>query len=83
MCTDSNMKHGFIFTPFSIYITCDSEKEINNLYEELITDGRALMLLGDYGFSKKLVGLMIGSVFRGNLIFRNKFMKDTVNLDTV
>ncbi|WP_318617727.1 VOC family protein [Sporosarcina sp. YIM B06819] len=54
MCIDSNIKHAFSFTPsFSIYITCDSEKEIDNLYEKLITDGQALMPLGDYGFSKK------------------------------
>ena len=54
MCIDSNLKHEFSFTPsFSIYITCDSEQEINNLYEKLITDGQALMPLGDYGFSKK------------------------------
>ena len=54
MCIDSNLKHAFSFTPsFSIYITCDSEKEINTLYEKLITDGQALMPLGDYGFSEK------------------------------
>jgi len=54
MCIDSNLKHEFSFTPsFSIYITCDSEKEIDNLYEKLMTDGQALMPLGDYGFSEK------------------------------
>ena len=54
MCIDSNLKHEFSFTPsFSIYITCDSENEINHLYEKLITDGQALMPLDDYGFSKK------------------------------
>ena len=54
MCIDSNLKHAFSFTPsFSIYLTCDSEKEIDNLYEKLMTDGQALMPLGDYGFSEK------------------------------
>ena len=54
MCIDSNIKHEFSFTPsFSIYLTCDSEQEINHLYEQLITDGQALMPLGDYGFSTK------------------------------
>ena len=54
MCIDSNVKHAFSFTPsFSIYITCDSEKEINNLYEKLIMGGQALMPLDDYGFSEK------------------------------
>ncbi|GGB40968.1 VOC family protein [Lentibacillus populi] len=54
MCIDSNVKHEFSFTPsFSIYITCDSEQEIDNLYGKLIIDGQALMPLDDYGFSKK------------------------------
>ncbi|SHE35381.1 Glyoxalase superfamily enzyme, possibly 3-demethylubiquinone-9 3-methyltransferase [Seinonella peptonophila] len=54
LCIDSNVKHEFSFTPsFSIYITCDSEEEINELYEKLIKDGQALMPLGEYGFSKK------------------------------
>lgn len=54
MCIDSNLKHEFTFTPsFSIYITCDSEEEINHLYENLIGGGQALMPLGDYGFSNK------------------------------
>lgn len=30
MCIDSNVKHEFTFTPsFSIYITCDTEEEID------------------------------------------------------
>ncbi|MBT2659094.1 VOC family protein [Bacillus sp. ISL-18] len=54
MCIDSNVKHQFSFTPsFSIYVTCDSEEEINNLYQTLIDGGQALMPIGDYGFSKR------------------------------
>lgn len=54
MCIDSNVKHEFTFTPsFSIYITCDTEQEINTLYEKLILNGQILMPLDDYGFSKK------------------------------
>lgn len=54
MCIDSNVKHQFSFTPsFSIYVTCDTEEEINNLYQKLVDGGHALMPLGDYGFSKK------------------------------
>lgn len=54
MCIDSNIKHQFSFTPsFSIFLTCSSEEELDNLYEKLIEDGQALMPLGDYGFSKK------------------------------
>lgn len=54
MCIDSNVKHEFDFTPsFSIYLTCDSEEEIEALYEKLLVNGQALMPLGDYGFSQK------------------------------
>ncbi|ASK62381.1 hypothetical protein CFK37_09540 [Virgibacillus phasianinus] len=54
MCIDSNVNHKFSFTPsFSIFLTCDSENEINHLYDKLITDGQALMPLDGYGFSKK------------------------------
>jgi predicted 3-demethylubiquinone-9 3-methyltransferase (glyoxalase superfamily) len=48
------VKHQFSFTPsFSIFVTCDTEEELDNLYEKLLIDGQALMPLGDYGFSKK------------------------------
>lgn len=58
ICIDSNIKHEFSFTPsFSIYVTCDTEEEINNLYQKLIDGGEALMPMGDYGFSKKFVWL--------------------------
>lgn len=54
MCFDSFVKHQFDFTPsFSIFITCDSENEIDELYEKLSVGGQALMPLGDHGFSKK------------------------------
>jgi predicted 3-demethylubiquinone-9 3-methyltransferase (glyoxalase superfamily) len=54
MCIDSNVKHEFTFTPsFSLFITCDTEEEINRLYENLIEGGDALMPLDDYSFSKK------------------------------
>ncbi len=54
MCIDSNVKHGFSFTPsFSIYVTCNTEDEIQNLYQRLNEGGQALMPLDNYGFSKK------------------------------
>lgn len=54
MCIDSNVKHGFSFTPsFSIYITCNTEDEIRNLYQRLNEGGQILMPLDNYGFSKK------------------------------
>ncbi|WP_442599936.1 VOC family protein [Neobacillus sp. D3-1R] len=54
MCIDSNIKHQFTFTPsFSIYVTCQTEEELDHLYLKLNEGGQALMPLGDYGFSKK------------------------------
>ncbi|MCR8657998.1 VOC family protein [Paenibacillus endoradicis] len=54
MCIDSNFKHGFDFTPsYSMFITCDSEEEIDNLYAAFVQGGEELMMLGTYGFSKK------------------------------
>lgn len=54
MCIDSAIKHEFTFTPsFSIFLTCDSEEEIDSLYEKLSEDGYVMMPLDDYGFSKK------------------------------
>lgn len=54
MCIDSNVKHQFDFTPsFSIFLTCDTEEELETIYEKLSEGGQALMPLGDYGFSKK------------------------------
>ncbi|MEH7116300.1 VOC family protein [Neobacillus vireti] len=53
-CIDSNIKHQFSFTPsFSIFVTCDTEEEINHLYQKLLDGGQALMPIGDYGFSKR------------------------------
>ena len=54
MCIDSNIEHQFTFTPsFSIFVTCETEEEIDRLYEQLMEGGQALMPIGDYGFSKK------------------------------
>lgn len=54
MCIDSDPVHAFTFTPsMSIYVTCDTEDEIDRLYAALVEGGGALMPLGDYGFSKK------------------------------
>ncbi len=58
MCIDSNIKHQFTFTPsFSLYVTCDTEEELDHLYEKLDEGGQALMPVGNYGFSKKFGGL--------------------------
>lgn len=54
MCIDSNIKHQFTFTPsFSIFLTCDTEEEIDRLYAQLSADGGILMPINNYGFSTK------------------------------
>lgn len=54
MCIDSHIEHEFTFTPaFSIYLNCDTEEEIDYIYEEMMRNGTALMPINNYGFSKK------------------------------
>ena len=54
MAIDSAQEHNFTFTPaFSIFVTCESEAELETLYEALGAGGAALMPLGNYGFSRK------------------------------
>lgn len=54
MCIDSHVKHNFTFTPaISLFVTCESEEELDRAYEKLSQDGEVLMPLGEYPFSKK------------------------------
>jgi predicted 3-demethylubiquinone-9 3-methyltransferase (glyoxalase superfamily) len=54
MCIDSPVKHGFTFTPsFSLFVECESEEELQRLYTSLAEGGKALMPLGNYGFSRQ------------------------------
>ncbi|ARJ22147.1 VOC family protein [Bacillus sp. ISL-8] len=54
MCIDSYVKHDFTFTPaMSLYVTCDTEKEIETVFNKLAQDGKVLMPLGSYPFSNK------------------------------
>ncbi len=54
MCIDSFVKHQFSFTPsFSLFVTCNTDEELVNLYEKLGEGGQTLMPLNNYGFSKK------------------------------
>lgn len=58
MCIDSNIEHGFTFTPaMSIYIKCESEAEIDRLYDALSNAGQVLMPLDRYPFSEKFAWL--------------------------
>ena len=54
MCIDSYVKHNFTFTPaISLYVKCETEAEIDNLFTKLSEDGNTLMPLSPYPFSKK------------------------------
>jgi predicted 3-demethylubiquinone-9 3-methyltransferase (glyoxalase superfamily) len=51
---DSPVHHAFGFTPaVSIFVDCESEAQLDDLYVSLLEGGEALMGLADYGFSKK------------------------------
>lgn len=59
MCIDSFVKHNFTFTPaISLFVTCDTEEEIDRLFGELSEGGNVLMPLGAYPFSKKFGWVM-------------------------
>ncbi|KAB7704095.1 VOC family protein [Bacillus aerolatus] len=54
MCIDSNIKHEFTFTPaISLYVTCDTEEEIDEVFGKLSQGGEVLMPLAAYPFSEK------------------------------
>ena len=54
MAIDSYVQHDFGFTPaISLFLDCLSETEIDELFERLSQNGKVLMPLDDYGFSRK------------------------------
>ncbi|WP_265333528.1 VOC family protein [Paenibacillus guangzhouensis] len=54
MAIDSNIQHNFTFTPsISMYVTCDTEEEIDRVYEVLSEGGSVMMPMQAYPFSKK------------------------------
>lgn len=54
VCFDSPVKHAFTFTPsVSLFVTCEDEAELDRLFTQLSENGRVLMPLDNYGFSKK------------------------------
>lgn len=54
MCIDSNVEHDFTFTPaISLYVNCQTEAEIDRLFEKLSNGGQILMPLDRYPFSEK------------------------------
>lgn len=54
MATDSEVEHDFAFTPaISLYVTCESDEEIERVYQKLKRGGAILMPLDSYPFSRK------------------------------
>jgi predicted 3-demethylubiquinone-9 3-methyltransferase (glyoxalase superfamily) len=54
MCMDSSVKHAFTFTPaISLFVTCATEDEIDQIFERLSQGGEVLMPLTAYPFSDK------------------------------
>ncbi len=54
LCTDSFVKHGFTFTPsLSLFVDCESEEQVARLTAALSENGKILMPLDNYGFSRK------------------------------
>ena len=60
MVSESNFNHNWSFSPgVSLFVECDSEKEIDELFEKLSSNGGQVMVpldnykTGDYGFGIK------------------------------
>lgn len=54
MAIDSPAKHEFGFTPaISLFVTCETEDELDDLFEKLSDLGQVLMPPGEYPFSKR------------------------------
>lgn len=54
MCIDSSIKHEFSFTPaISLFVTCETEEEVDQLFEKLSEGGNVYMPLASYPFSEK------------------------------
>jgi len=58
MCFNSDVKHNFTFTPsMSLFVMCESEREIDHLFSKLAEGGKVMMPLQAYPFSKKFAWL--------------------------
>lgn len=71
MCIDSNIQHDFTFTPAaSLFVTCDTEGEINAVFTKLSEGGNVLMPLDSYPFSEKFgwVGDKFSVTWQLNLV---------------
>ncbi len=54
MASENNFKHEWTFSPgVSIFVSCDSEEELQKLFETISSnDGQVMVPVGNYGFSK-------------------------------
>jgi predicted 3-demethylubiquinone-9 3-methyltransferase (glyoxalase superfamily) len=51
---DSNLEHPYTFTPvMSLFVQCETEEEIDQLFSKLSDRGEIKMPLDNYEFSKK------------------------------
>lgn len=58
MCIDSPVELAFDFAPsMSLFVTCNSDQEIENLFTRLSAGGRVMMPLDSYPFSAKFAWL--------------------------
>ena len=54
MVSENTMEHAFTFTPaISIFVECNTDDEQAMLFEQLSENGKVMMPLDNYGFSKK------------------------------
>ena len=54
LVSDSPVKHGFEFTPSSsFFVDCDSDDQLERLFDLLGKEGSVLMPLDNYGFSRR------------------------------
>lgn len=54
LCIDSPPVHNFTFTPsVSVFVECESEEELDEVFGRLSTGGVVLMPLDNYGFSQR------------------------------
>lgn len=53
MAMDSSQPYSFSFTPsVSLFVECETEEEVEKLFNTLSDSGEVLMPLGYYGFSR-------------------------------
>lgn len=58
MCIDSSVKHAFTFTPAtSLFVTCDTPAQVDEIFARLSEGGTVLMPLDTYPFSQRFAWL--------------------------